>query len=369
MARLAFYLILLAAAAYFYTGGYYVGAFLCAAWLAYLVLQNRLSRVFSILSRLERIPDEHGCNTSLNCRLSVEHVVAHPSVENLYRSLHAEGKVGAESFADWTTLLMENYKRTFKREKPFEEVTFNVNNNLVFKNKEADFWVDAVYHEFAIPFRCPEDAKKGDRGFMTPSDEIELSIRLFIVNGILQVQIGNFSKRHSPKILHEGGLDVYETWATVTQFPLIYFSYQHGLPVRYLNLSSHATDSYKAHFSSRGQKQQKKPFWKRTPSMFDDWRVLQQEVAAYRILCDQDSNNYSHSAVDKLAQSFATKREAMLKQEGFSTHKRDDDESWRFPDHGHEYWNDHMYLHFQNLNLRRDYAEEHWWTDYYEEMP
>jgi hypothetical protein len=368
MARIVFYVILLGVAAYCYTNGYYVWAFLCGAWFGYLVLQNRLARVFSILSRLERIPDEHGCNTFLDCRFDVERALAHPSVENLYKSLHAEGKIAAESFQDWISLLTENYRQKFKREKPHEEVKFNIKNNLVFKNGEVDFWTDTVYHQFNIPYVYSE-GKEPEPGLFTRGDERELSIRLFIVNGILKLQVGDFSMRHSPRILRDGSLSVYETWATITSFPLIYFSYEHGLPVRYLNLSSDATESHKAHLSGRGQRREKKSFWKRTPDMFDDWRVLQQEVAAYQVLCDQDSNNYSRSAVDTLEKSFREKRKGLVEKEGFRTDERDDDDSWRYPDTGQEYWNDHLWLHFQDLNARRDYAERHWWTDYYEEMP
>jgi hypothetical protein len=370
MARIAFYSILLGVAAYSYTNGNYVWAFLCLLLWGYLVVQNRLTRVWSVLSALERAPSELDCNTFINCRFSIEHLIAHPSVQNLYRSLHVEGKVGAESFDKWTQLLLENYTRTFTREKPFEEVTFNIKNNLVFKNEKPDFWMDSVYHEFAIPFRCPEAGEEENSSFMTESDEVQLSIRLFIINGILKLQVGNFSKRHSPELLHEGALASYVTWATVTEFPLIYFSYRHGLPVRYLNLSSHATESYKVQLSAHRQKWEKKPFWKRAPNMFDDWRVLQRDVAAYRILCDQDSTHYSHSVVNKLEKSFGEKRKTMLEKEGFKTHERGDDhESWRYPDTGEQYWNDHIWLQFQNLNLRRDYAERHWWTDYYEEQP
>jgi len=41
----------------------------------------------------------------------------------------------------------------------------------------------------------------------------------------------------------------------------------------------------------------------------------------------------------KLQKSFEATREAALKAGGYMTHPRDDEDSWRYPNTGHTYWN------------------------------
>ena len=273
VARPAFCLVLLGVAAYLFLNGYHFWAVLCIAWLGYLALHKWLARVLSILSRVQSIQEEHGCNALLHCRFDVEKALAHRSVENLYDSLHTEGTVAVATFQDWISLLADNYRRKYKRDTTVEEVRFNVKNNVVFKNGEPDFWTDTIYHALDIPY-VYSDGQEPSAGLFVSSDEKELSLRLFIVNGHLKLQVGEFSKRHSPRVLRDGSLAVYENWATVTWFPLIYFSYEHGLPVRCLNLSSDATDSYKEHLAGRRRSDVKRRFWKRAPDMFADWSTL-----------------------------------------------------------------------------------------------
>jgi hypothetical protein len=55
--------------------------------------------------------------------------------------------------------------------------------------------------------------------------------------------------------------------------------------------------------------------------------------------------------------------------EGYQTHEKDDDD-WRHPDMGHEYWNQYGKVFFQNLNENRDSSvAARWFSDYNEEEP
>ena len=71
-----------------------------------------------------------------------------------------------------------------------------------------------------------------------------------------------------------------------------------------------------------GDKKPDKPFWKRTPGMYADWRKLKQELVAYRILCDQDSAEYRYSTVEKLTEAFNKKRDSLLKAADFERFRR-----------------------------------------------
>ena len=103
--------------------------------------------------------------------------------------------------------------------------------------------------------------------------------------------------------------------------------------------------------------------------MFDDWQRLHQELAAYRVLCDEYDTGYSFSNWKKLSDDFEHKRDKLLAANGFKTWNKKHDDDWRFPDTGDEYSNDYLYVLFQNFNLRREYASEHWYTDIHEELP
>jgi hypothetical protein len=130
---------------------------------------------------------------------------------------------------------------------------------------------------------------------------------------MLNLQVGRFDKSYSPRILDSQGLAVYETFATIATFPLMYFGYRCGLPVRYLNLVAAATASYK---ESHDERVDKKKRWK---NRYADWRALQREVAIYRVLCDRSSPAYNRLN-DKLEQEFFDKCERLLKAGDYKTY-------------------------------------------------
>jgi hypothetical protein len=361
MGRIAYRLVLGALGAYLYShgNGLWIG---CALLLAWSFLQQQIAAIVGVLGKLASIPQEHDANSVLIYTFSIEKVLEHPSVDALFSMLQRNEKVPASTLEEWRALLLESYTRKYAPATKACEVRFNVKNNLLFRDGDVDFG-DHIYHELEIPYRWT-DGKPVEKAFLQPSCESELSIRMLVVNGILHLQVGRFDKEYSPRVLHSGSLAVYETFATVTSFPLMYFSYQHGIPVRYLNLVAAATPSYKASHDDRTDQKRK---WK---DRYTDWRVLNREIAAYRILCDEDNPNYSHKQIDKLSTAFREKRDKLLAADGYATYKHDDAENWRYPDTGHSYWNVYGQVFFRNMNANRDsHKAEHWFTDYYEEQP
>lgn len=362
MGRIAYRVGLLLVGFYLYSqaNGLWV---LFALALAWSLWQQRVAAIVGVVGKLANIQHEHDGNSVLIYTFALEKVFEHPSVDALFYKLQKNGKAPAATLDEWRKLLIESYGRKYEPATKACEVTFNIKNNLLFRNGEVAF-DDHIYHELEIPYRWTADGQPQEReSFSRPGCETELSVRMLVVNGLLHLQVGRFGKEYTPRILRSGGLDVYETFATITSFPLMYFTDQHGIPVRYLNLVAAATPSYKASHDDRTEEKKK---WKNRSA---DWRTLNQEIATYRILCDEDNPNYNYKELEKLSQAFKEKRDKFLTAEGYETLERDE-ESWRYPDAGHTYWNAYGQVFFRNMNANRDsYEARHWFTDYYEEQP
>lgn len=362
MSRYVFRLALGGLALYFYSQGNIFWAVLCILVIAWSFLQQQLALLVGSLRRLTSIPQEHDANSVLTYTFRLDRVFEHPAVDDVFAKLHKNHKAPAQTLEEWRKLLAESYARRYRRDDLVCEVRFNIKNNVLFVNGEPDFG-DHVYHELEIPYRSTDAGKPEEARFFTPDIEAQLSVRMLLLNGMLLLQVGRFSKEYSSNILHGGSLAVYETYATVTSFPLMYFSDGHGIPVRYLNLIAEATPSYKASHAESGSKN--------TRNMYGDWRTLQQEVAAYRVLCDSDNENYSHDVLKKLWMTFEAKRAKFLAAEGYKKlFEGSSEDAWRYPDTGHEYWNEYGRVTFRNMNANRDSRHEaRWFADYYEEEP
>jgi hypothetical protein len=336
---------------------------LCAAAFVWSVLQHRFAIIFGLLNKLATVPEEHEANSVLRCDIRLDRIFEHPSVEALFEQLLNAGKAPTATLREFRQSLSDSYRRKYGRVDDLCPVEFNIKNNLLFKNKEVDFG-DYLYHEIEIPYRWDGD-KPAKNDYFVANCEHQLSIRVLVVNGILKVDVGEFDKKYSPKIWRSGGLAVYDTHATISSFPLIYFGNQHAIPVRYLNLSYHATPSYKAHFDETAN--EKKQF--RNSSK--DWKSLHKDVASYRVLCDYENPNYSYRKIEKIEADFQRKREPLLSANNFELlGETASSDRWIYPDVGHEYFNQFGSVFFRNMNANRDsHTTKHWFTDYYEERP
>lgn len=358
MGRIVFRLTLAGFAVYFYAQGNVSWAALCVLVIADAFLRQPLVRLARVLRRLPSLSQEYDANIVLIYTVRLSLVFEHPAVNDLFARLHKDHKGSAQTLEEWRKLLADSYARKYKRDDSVCEVRFNIKNNLLFVNGVPDFR-DHVYYELEIPYRWTETGEPQEASWITPSIESQLAVRILLLNGMLLLQVGEFNKEHSPNILRGGGLAVYETYATVTSFPIMYFAYQHGIPVRYLNLLAAATPSYKASYDERRSATIKKP------AMYRDWQALHHEVAGYRALCDSGDAKFEMGLekLGKLEKAFEEKREKLLAAEGYQTYQAHDDDS-HHPDTGHSYWNRYCTVFFHNLNANRDSLGP-WFLDYY----
>ncbi len=349
---------ILGLAVYFYLQGKVLWAAVCVAFVIWLSFRQQIAHIVGAFGKLTEVPQEHSANSELSYSFGLDGVFEHPAVDQLFAKLQTKNKAPAPTLEEWRKLLAENYCRKYKREKPGCEVRFNVKNNLLFVNGDVEFG-DHIYYQLEIPYRWTDAGEPERVPSFSPESEYRLAVRVLLVNGILRLEVGGFDKEYSPAVFREGSMAVYEDFATVTTFPLMYFTHQHGIPVRYLNLVAEATPAYKAWTTGRSTE--------KNPDMYRDWRSLHAELATYRILCDTENENYGMKRRLKLEKAFEEKRIALLNADGYKTPDHEE-EAWRYPDTGHWYSNRFGRVFFWNRN---NYGEgfEGWFADYTEEQP
>lgn len=337
--------------------------------LAVILLIWTLSRLFGYnLQRLIKGIDEINnysqlekkCNVILEIKLVIEEILNSPAVSELFDRLKENEIIKNKNRKDWITNLVENYKKKFDKENPLEEIRFNIKNNVLWKNGEIDF-NDSVYHEIFIPYEYKNGKEEEEKSLFTPDINIGLSIRVFIVNGILKLQIGNFSKELSSEVIKKG-LDVYKTYETITSFPLMYFHWQYKIPENYLNLSMYATDSYYQNLI----KETKGDFTK-------DWKEINEDVRDYNYVCSiADQYVDDSSRWEKIIKRFDEKKNLILKENNFKDpFARDDDDDYYddYRSNNVYYLNNFMSVFIANYNDNKEKREKYAYTDYYEERP
>lgn len=302
---------------------------------------------------------EAKCNCALEFKIVLEEVLKHPSVDRLFNLLHKKGiPIASTQKKDWIKAVLDSYRKKYGSEN-LEEVKFNIKNNLVWKNGTIDF-NDSVYHEVFIPYEYKDGKEEENKPFLTPTIEIGITIRLFVVNGIVKLQIGDFSKEYSSKILSSM---VYQTHDTITSFPLIYFSYLHKMPEKYLNLSAYATESWKNMYSDKKRK---------TKDFTSDWKELNKEVRDYNYVCSVADEYVSNKKRwDTIIAGFEKKKIALLEKENFRNPfaSNDDDAYDDFQWNNLYYFNSYLSVFVVNHNDFREKRERYVYTDYYKERP
>ena len=242
-------------------------------------------------------------------------MLKHDATAWLFRRLQSTRLIALEITLDeWAARLLKNYQTKYMTDAVVHSVKFNIKNNLLWKNGEIDF-TDSIYHEVFIPYDDPSDSQKivgpGDcseiifRSLNPEGIHAGVTIRIFVVNGIIKLQIGKFSKSLSPDVTKKG-LDVYKTFETITSFPLLYFSYQHRIPENYLNLSAYATDSWQRH--QKGEK----------TDMAKDWKDVVKDVADYNYVCSAaDEYVEDRSRWEKTNEGLRSKEDPLASEGGF----------------------------------------------------
>src|SRR5262249_39173781 len=152
-------------------------------------------------------------NCFLRLIIGIEGLLKHEAVSELFLKLQSTGTIRREISEDqWKTQLLENYRQKYKTDNVHHEVKFNIKNNLLWTNGEIDF-NDSIYHELFIPYNGPtgspqitappgeEFDRKRETSLNSEGIHAGLTVRVFVVNGIIKLQIGKFSKRLSPEVI------------------------------------------------------------------------------------------------------------------------------------------------------------------------
>lgn len=347
---------------YFYYSNFFLGV-LFLFWAISIKFGNELQRLITGLNKLTKHSDlERNCNVFIELGINYDQVLKHPVMDDLFKKLKEDKIVTETDQGAWINTLIENYKSKYRTDGSHEKIKFNIKNNLVWKNEKIDF-NDSVYHEIFIPYTNGDNE---ENLFLVPKIQKGLNIRIFIVNGIIKLQIGDFSKKYSPKMLREGPLAVYQTYETVTSFPLMYFSYQHKIPEKYLNLSAYATESWKDFWTDRKTNDKRN-------TMTSDWVELNKEIRDYNYVCDvADESIDDKGRWKKIIKSFDQKKNQWLEKEGFKDPFARDEESdsydsWKNDNIYHT--NKYFVIFVSNFNEFKSYREEHLYTDYHKEEP
>jgi hypothetical protein len=342
---------------FFYEYNFFVGILLLVWFISRLFGYNlkRLAKGFDEITTHSNL--ETKCNCLVQFYINIEEVLKHPTIDRLFNQLQKKTIiVPSIQREDWITTMLDNYKKKFGREK-LEEVTFNIKNNLVWKNGAIDF-NDSIYHEIFIPYEY-KDGKEEDDSFFTPNIEIGITIRLFLVNGIIKLQVGEFSKEYTSNMLSNW---VYQTHDTITSFPLMYFSYLHKIPENYLNLSAYATESWK-----------NQPTDKKSKDMTADWKKLNNEIRDYNYVCSvADEYIENTKRWETIVTGFEKKKTEWLDKENFKNpfaRVDDDDFDNDLKPNTLYFANKYLSVHIINYNAFKEKRKKYNYADYYEERP
>lgn len=362
-----FTLILGGASIYLFYQNNFLAGVILLVWTISRLFGVSLQRLIKGMGELTTHSElERKCNVLIELSLYIEEILKCPTVDVLFEKLKKEKNIGEIKKDEWVKKLLENYKKSNINGEGLEKVKFNIKNNLLWKNEKIDF-IDSVYHEIFIPYEYKNGKEREEKSFLIPEIEIGLVIRIFVVNGIIKLQIGEFSKKYTPRVLRDGALAVYQTYETVTSFPLMYFSYQHKIPESYLNLSYYATESYRGLHSGQKSKDKSK-------NKISDWAQLNQEIRGYNYVCNlADEYIEDKGKWQKIVKLFNEKKQQWLQKEEFKNpfgqEENTDEYDDRWDDNSIHYSNKYLSVFVFNYNELREKREKYGYADYYEERP
>lgn len=357
---LIFTLVIGAISIYFFYANNFFVAVITLVWALFRVFGGTLN----LINSKKKV--EVKSNASLEFKINIAQIFKTDLVKKLFSKLKERTNFSYKNEEEWTDALIENFKRKFNIKEDYEhkgircvwhKVKFNIKNNLLWKDGQVDF-NDTIYEEWFTPHTKQED----DNFFTTITNGI--TVRLVLANGILKLQVGDFDMESSPEILKEGSWGVYKQYASVTSFPLIYFSYFHCIPENYLNLSMEATDSY----------------WKRFKGVdkvagedyMDDWKKINAEIPEYNYVCTF-ANEYIEDSKkwEGIVKKFDEKKDAMLQLEDFKNLSFVPSGDEYVPDYMQDnnihYSNKYLLVFIVNLNDYKEKREKYVYPDYRED--
>ena len=363
-----FTLVIGGASIYFFYESNFIAAVILFTWFLSRLFGYNLKRIFEGIGNSE--VEKHS-NVAIELKVNIAAVLGHQALSSLFEKLN-ENKKFTSKFKNKSELveaLADNYKKKYKNENDFthektgvrylwDAVKYNIKNNILWENGEIDF-SDSIQHEIFIPYEYKGEKEEEERLWLDLGSGIR--IRVFVVNGLIKVQVGNFDKETSPEVYRDSGLAAYKTWETITTFPLMYVS--QVIPTHYLNLSMYATDSYKNLLKLETTKD-----WTK------DWKELNAEIADYNYLKTAFASDApANKKFGKIYKKFYTKSLEKLAAENFNdlNKKKDDDllaTDW-MEDNNINYLNNFLMVFIADYKNAREKNEKYYLTDYYEENP
>ena len=354
----------LALAVFFYVQGELFLAITMALAVVYFRLQWYVRQVERWAGGHFDSPANH-CR--IDCSFSVEEVLTDPSVDRLFHHLRAKGAVDFPTANEWRTHLLSRFRELHARDSNWESVFFLIRDRMVMVNDHANIFGNSIRHEIAIPYVAGLDSS--NKPFTTPAIEVELRVRLLMVNGCMVLQLGSFDERTTPRLFRGGSLPVYQTYVTLTRFPIMHFAESVDLPEEFLGLSYHATKGYQDYWLS-GQRPAARPWWRlweKRDHGWAEWRRIQDDVIAYRMACDFDAGRAPVAPDQGAIERLIRRRSEYLEAGGFKDISSRPEPGW--PELGMQFQSRFLHISFHNFNANRRYSSEHWLTDYYETRP
>ena len=202
--------------------------------------------------------------------IDIEAVLGHELTESYYRHLSKYARTGKQvmaisiapddSFESWKGRLLKNFRKMHGQtgEESLLHLRFNIINGLLFCN-DIPVATKKIHHDILIPYDSSED-----RDLLSPWNA--LLIRIVLVNGFLNLQIGDYTKDMAPP-LTEAGSFRFKARETLCAFPLIYL--QEDMPPDILNL----TMVYKENDAEN------LPNWKHAADEMDEYRKIYMQKA------------------------------------------------------------------------------------------
>jgi hypothetical protein len=297
-------------------------------------------------------------NTLIDIRINVVEILNHPILQRIFDAAKTGKSIGngiAQNTKDeWINVMIENYKRLYTDANEFEskgkriilhEIKFNLINNLLWINGEIDF-TNEIGYKISIPY----DSKETEKDFF--GDHV--SIRLFVLNGILKIQVGPFDKKSSPKNISDGY--AYQNYVTISSFPLIYFQPHTNLPTEYMNFGVLLTDLMHSGVPELD-----------IQKAIDNMHL---EKAQYEFVSENefssDTGRYSRDErkLREIYDLFAEKRTEWLHRENFVDDNADNEEKID-EDYSNNYWSIRI-VDYLSWKEKIDYRENRF-ADFYEQ--
>jgi hypothetical protein len=323
-------------------------------WLLRLHVR-RLSRIALFASVESR------ANVEIKLTINLEEVLRHKTVEDLFIKLPKEA-TGCENYRQFFEQLVSNYKRKAKSEQLIHSVSFVIRNGLLFKDDKI-YHTDSIIDQVEIPYLSSnDDLSKGC------STDNELTIRLIVVNGELNLEVGQFNKETSPEVYKTGFFATYKTYVRLTSFPILLEGWLFGIPSRYLNLLWVASLYYKEKLKLISPESAKSDLRGKP----NDWSVLQKDTRTYDYLVAMDlplASHVSDSWYQKAYNNFEKRSLAYLRSEGFDYYVRGRDLEGPWSKGKSEYHNKYMSIYLVDRNTVLESMRKYWFTDYVEERP